>query len=116
MVFKKQLSEKLSYAFEQTFGVTEENADPALFGPTAKWYGLDQYLFYTINPLLVGGRPRGVFPRPGRDAGRRLGQRGYRRLAGSPRFRGHVHGGLAGAELASQPQRCRPARGPLGLL
>ena len=66
--------------------------------------------------VLVGGRPRGVFPRPGRDAGRRLGQRGYRRLAGRPGVRGHVHGGHAGAELASQSQHRHPARGPLGLL
>ena len=50
LVFKKQLSEKFSYAFEHVFGVTEENADPQVFGQTAKWYGLDQYLFYTINP------------------------------------------------------------------
>ena len=55
LVLKKQLSEKLAYAFEQTFGVTEENSDPKTFGPTAKWYGLDQYLFYTINPCWSAG-------------------------------------------------------------
>ena len=60
-MFKKQFSEKLLYAFEQTFGVTEEVSDPALFGPTAKWYGLDQYLFYTINPCWSAGTRVEVF-------------------------------------------------------
>ena len=55
LVFKKQFSEKLLYASEQVFGVTEENSDPALFGPTAKWWGLDQYLIYTINPRWSAG-------------------------------------------------------------
>ena len=32
-----------------------ENDDPALFGPYAKWYGLDQYLIYTINPCWSAG-------------------------------------------------------------
>ena len=61
LVFKKQLSEKLLYAFEQVFGVTEENSDPALFGPTAKWYGLDQYLIYTLNPCWSAGARAEVF-------------------------------------------------------
>ena len=30
-------------------------------GGYAKWYGLDQYMIYTINPVLVGGRPCGGF-------------------------------------------------------
>ncbi len=55
LVFKKQLSEKLVYAFEQVFGGTEEVDNPALFGPYAKWYGLDQYMIYTINPCWSAG-------------------------------------------------------------
>ncbi len=55
LVLRKQLNEKLSYAFEQVFGVTEENSDPQVFGQTAKWWGLDQYLFYTINPCWSAG-------------------------------------------------------------
>ncbi len=61
LVFKKQLSEKLLYACEEVFGVTEENADPAVFGPTAKWYGLDQYLIYTLNPCWSAGARAEVF-------------------------------------------------------
>jgi len=55
MVFKKQFNEKLSYAFEHVFGGTVENDNPALFGPYAKWYGLDQYMFYTINQCWSAG-------------------------------------------------------------
>ncbi len=54
-VLKKQINAKLIYAAEQTFGVTEDNTDAALFGPTAKWWGLDQYLFYTLNPHWSAG-------------------------------------------------------------
>ncbi len=54
LVLKKQLSEKLLYAFEQTFGATDEVA-PSPFGNYAKWYGLDQYLLYTINPCWSAG-------------------------------------------------------------
>ena len=101
LVFKKQLTEKWSYAFEHVFGGTEEVDNPALFGPYAKWYGLDQYMFYTINQCWSAGGPCGVVPRPRRDAGCRRGQSELR-LARGPRFRGHVLGGHVGAELAPQ--------------
>ena len=47
MVFRQQLSEKWAYAAQHTFG-GEEHGDPYT-GGYAQWYGLDQYLFYTIN-------------------------------------------------------------------
>ena len=54
LVFKKQLTGKLLYAFEQVMGGTE-NGDPRVPGGYAKWYGLDEYLIYTINPHWSAG-------------------------------------------------------------
>ncbi len=90
LVFKKQFNEKLSYAFEQTFGGTEmiDNPDPAKFGPYAKWYGLDQYLLYTINQCWSAGARAEVF----RDQdGTRVGGLGSVGLPGWP-----AAGGFAG--------------------
>jgi len=88
VVFKKQLNEKLLYAFEQTFGVTEENVDatsvfgqPKPFGQTAKWYGLDQYLIYTLNKCWSAGARAEVF----RDEeGSRIGGLGGVGIVGWP--------------------------------
>ena len=80
-MLKKQLSAKLTYAAESEFGVTEENADPAVFGQTAKWYGLDQYLIYTINPCWSAGARVEVF----RDEeGTRVGGLGSVGIVGWP--------------------------------
>jgi len=54
LVFKKNFSEKLLYAFEQVFGGTE-NVSSTQPGGYAKWYGLDQYLIYTLNPCWSAG-------------------------------------------------------------
>lgn len=54
-VFKQQLGEKWTYAAEHTFGGQE--AGNLHTGGYAQWYGLDQYLFYTINKQwAVGSR------------------------------------------------------------
>jgi hypothetical protein len=60
LVFKKQFSEKLLYAFEQVLGGTE-NVSTTTPGGYAKWYGLDQYLIYTINPCWSAGARAEVF-------------------------------------------------------
>ena len=52
LVFKKQVTEKLLYAFEHVMGGTENLPAP---GQYAKWYGLDQYLLYTLNPTWSAG-------------------------------------------------------------
>jgi hypothetical protein len=44
LVFKQQLTENLLYAFEHVYG----GEFPSV-GGYARWYGLDQYLLYTIN-------------------------------------------------------------------
>jgi hypothetical protein len=54
LVFKKQLHEKWVYAFEQVLGGTE-NGNPRVPGGYAKWFGLDQYLIYTINACWSAG-------------------------------------------------------------
>jgi hypothetical protein len=54
LVFQKQLNAKLVYAFEQVMGGTE-NGNLYVPGGYAKWYGLDQYLIYTINPCWSAG-------------------------------------------------------------
>ena len=46
-VFKQQLSEKLLYVAQNNIGGQE--AGNPYTGGYAQWYGLDQYLFYTIN-------------------------------------------------------------------
>jgi hypothetical protein len=61
LVFKKQFSEKLQYAFEQVLGGTEEVNNPSVPGGYAKWYGLDQYLIYTLNPCWSAGARAEVF-------------------------------------------------------
>jgi hypothetical protein len=60
LVFKKQVSEKLLYAFEQVLGGTE-NVSSTTPGGYAKWYGLDQYLIYTLNPCWSAGARAEVF-------------------------------------------------------
>jgi len=56
LVYKKQFTEKLLYAFENTFGGTQEVNNPLAPGLTyAKWYGLDQYLIYTLNKKWSAG-------------------------------------------------------------
>jgi len=60
LVFKKQFSEKLLYAFEQVAGGTE-NVSTTEEGGYAKWYGLDQYLIYTLNPCWSAGLRAEVF-------------------------------------------------------
>jgi len=47
LVFKQQLTEKLLYVAQHNLG-GEEAANPYT-GGYAQWYGLDQYLIYTIN-------------------------------------------------------------------
>jgi hypothetical protein len=47
LVIQQQLTERLRYVAVQNLG-TEENAPTP--GNTAEWYGLNQYLLYTINP------------------------------------------------------------------
>jgi hypothetical protein len=60
LVFKKQFNEKLLYAFEQVLGGTE-NVSSTTPGGYAKWYGLDQYLFYTLNKCWSAGARVEVF-------------------------------------------------------
>jgi hypothetical protein len=80
LVFKKQLSEKLLYAFEQVLGGTE-NVSTTVPGGYAKWYGLDQYLIYTLNPCWSAGARAEVF----RDQnGSRVGGLGSVGLDGWP--------------------------------
>ncbi|HEY4760772.1 MAG TPA: outer membrane beta-barrel protein, partial [Thermoguttaceae bacterium] len=43
----QKITEQWTYALEHNFGI-EENAGPR--GSNADWYGLTNYLFYTINP------------------------------------------------------------------
>jgi len=52
LVYSRSLTEKLSYVFQTDFG-TQQNALAS--GETAQWYGINQYLFYTINPCLTMG-------------------------------------------------------------
>ena len=55
LVFKQELTEKLLYVAQHNMGGTE-HGNPRTDG-YANWYGLDQYLIYTINPKLsVGSR------------------------------------------------------------
>jgi hypothetical protein len=55
LVFKQQLTEKLLYVAQHNLG-GEQAADPYT-GGYAMWYGLDQYLIYTINERWsVGSR------------------------------------------------------------
>jgi hypothetical protein len=55
LVLKQKLSEKLLYVAHHSMGGAE-NSNPRT-GGYARWYGLDQYLIYTINPKLsVGSR------------------------------------------------------------
>ncbi len=53
LVFKQQLSEKLLYVAQNNMG-GEEGGDPYT-GGYATWYGLAQYLIYTINPQWSAG-------------------------------------------------------------
>ena len=50
LVFKQQLTEKLLYVAQNNMGGAETAA-----GGYGMWYGLDQYLIYTINPKLSVG-------------------------------------------------------------
>jgi hypothetical protein len=50
LVLKQQLSEKLLYVAQHNFGGAETAT-----GGYGIWYGLDQYLIYTINPKLSAG-------------------------------------------------------------
>ena len=55
LVFRHELSANLLYVVQPNLG-TQEGADPRT-GGYGKWYGLDQYLIYKINPKLsVGSR------------------------------------------------------------
>ena len=54
-MFRRDLTDNLLYVVQPNSG-TEQGADPRTHG-YGKWYGLDQYLIYTINPKLsVGSR------------------------------------------------------------
>lgn len=56
VLFKKQISPKLLYAAEQEFGGTQEVNNPFYPGlQYAKWWGLDQYLIYTMNKCWSAG-------------------------------------------------------------
>jgi hypothetical protein len=50
LVLKQQLTEKLLYVAQHNLGGAETAA-----GGYGMWYGLDQYLIYTINPKLSVG-------------------------------------------------------------
>lgn len=53
LVFKRQLNKKLLYVAENAMGF-DDQGNPRTGGP-AQWYGLTQYLIYTINPKLSAG-------------------------------------------------------------
>lgn len=47
-VYTYKISERLQYASQYTFG-WENNGSTVERGDNAQWYGMDQYLFYTLN-------------------------------------------------------------------
>jgi hypothetical protein len=49
LVFQQQLTERLKYVAVHNLGI-EQNGVPG--GQDAEWYGINQYLRYTINPCL----------------------------------------------------------------
>ena len=53
LVLKRQITKKLLYVAESNMGFDSEG-NPRTNG-FARWYGLDQYLLYTINPKLSAG-------------------------------------------------------------
>lgn len=53
LVYREQVTQKLNYVLQHNFGC--ESNVPYLGGQNAQWYGLDQYLFYTINPCWSAG-------------------------------------------------------------
>ncbi len=86
-LLEQGLSEKLRYVLQVNFGV-ENNGDPRT-GQDAEWYGLNNYLFYTINPKWTAGLRAewlcdadGLFYGPGNVPGNN------RAWAGGPGFAG----------------------------
>lgn len=59
LVFTRQITEKLTYAAEHVMG-GGVGEDPRT-GGYAKWWGLDQYLIYTLNPCWSFGARAEVF-------------------------------------------------------
>jgi hypothetical protein len=56
-VFQQQLSGDLKYVFQHNLGVAQDMApgdEPGTF-KDARWYTINQYLFYTINPRWSAG-------------------------------------------------------------
>jgi hypothetical protein len=53
LVFKEQLTKKLLYVAQNNMGFDSEG--DLRTGGFARWYGLAQYLIYTINPKLSAG-------------------------------------------------------------
>lgn len=54
LIVDKKLDENLEYLFHQWFGCQQDGTPT---GSTANWYGIDQYLFYTLNDRWkLGGR------------------------------------------------------------
>lgn len=51
LVFERGLTEKLKYVAQHNLGYADDLAG----GHDAEWYGLNQYVFYTINPKLSAG-------------------------------------------------------------
>ncbi len=50
IVVKRQVSDRLSYVFQHDFGIEEDAEVNRQFGlDGAKWYGINQYLFYTLD-------------------------------------------------------------------
>ena len=55
MVFAHHLSQHLQYVFQHDFGI-EENAEfVGADTDAAKWYGINQYLLYTLSPTTAYG-------------------------------------------------------------
>lgn len=55
LLLQQNLTQKLKYVLQNNLGY-EDNADPRT-GADGEWYGVNQYLFYTLSPKwTVGGR------------------------------------------------------------
>ena len=54
IVYSKPLSEKWNYVAQSDLGI-QSNTNNSVGGGTSRWYGLNQYLFYTVNEKWTWG-------------------------------------------------------------
>lgn len=88
LVYSRPLTDTVTAVLQSDFGL---QGDATLYGKTARWYGLNSYLYYTANAFWSWGVNSEWF----RDEdGFRVG--GVLPSGGSPNARGMTRGGFAG--------------------